>query len=164
VVFGFGLDGTDLMLRVAFPVLIINSLDWFAGDDAELITTYRTGHEWRIPVDAEADGETVTVKDPRTGRGTTAPVLDGRATFFGRHVGVYDVETGERTLAVAANLADPFESSIQAADKLVLAGKEIPEAPAFAVSLTRSIWVWIILGALVLSLVEWLTYNRRITV
>ena len=33
-----------------------------------------------------------------------------------------------------------------------------------AVSLTRSIWVWIILGALVLSLVEWLTYNRRITV
>jgi Ca-activated chloride channel homolog len=164
VVFGFGLDGTDLMLRVAFPVLIINSLDWFAGDDAELITTYRTGHEWRIPVDAETDGATVNVKDPKSGRVAAAPVLDGRATFYGRHVGVYDVETGDRTLAVAANLADPFESSIATADKLVLSGKEIADAPEFAVSMTRSIWVWILLGALALSLVEWLTYNRRITV
>src|SRR5262249_23035965 len=46
VVFGFGLDATDLMLRVAFPVLLVNALDWFAGDDAELITTYRTGRVW----------------------------------------------------------------------------------------------------------------------
>src|SRR5262249_4718508 len=38
VAYGFGLDHTDLTLRVAFPVLMVNSLDWFAGDDAELIT------------------------------------------------------------------------------------------------------------------------------
>src|SRR5690606_38259052 len=43
VAFGFSLGGTDLTLRVAFPLLLVNSLDWFAGDDADLITTYQTG-------------------------------------------------------------------------------------------------------------------------
>jgi hypothetical protein len=166
VAYAFGLDGTDLMLRVAFPVLIMNSLDWFAGDDAELITTYRTGRDWHVPVDADdtTDGHaTVQVKEPGK-KPVAAPVIDGRAEFYGRSVGVYQVTTQDATFSVAANLADPQESAIKPATELVLGGKKLAGVPEFKASVTRSIWVWLLLAALALSLVEWMTYNRRITV
>src|SRR5262249_39182198 len=101
VAFGFALDGTDLMLRVAFPVLLMNVLDWFAGDDAELLTTYKTGRVWPIPAGQET-GE-VTVDGPAGA--FRAPVQDGRARVFGAYAGVYKVERAEGGLGVAANLA-----------------------------------------------------------
>jgi hypothetical protein len=160
VAFGFALDGTDLMLRVAFPVLLVNTLDWFAGDDAELLTTYRTGRVWPIPAGAAA-GE-VTVTGP-TGS-FHAPVADGRARVYGAFAGVYTVERAEGGLGVAANLADALESDIKPEPKLVLGGKTLEAPPAFRASLSRSIWVYLVLGALLLSAVEWLTYHRRVTV
>lgn len=163
VAFGFGLDATDLVLRVAFPVLVMNTLDWFAGDDAELITTYRTGRLWHIPVDTTDETREVTVHDPKR-RVLAAPVTDGRATFYGRHVGVYGIDTGDGWLAIAANLADPLESKIAPAGDLVLGGRALGRPPTFAPSVSRSLWVWLVLFALGLSAIEWLTYNRRITV
>jgi hypothetical protein len=155
-VFGFGLDATDLMLRVAFPVLLVNALDWFAGDDAELITTYPTGRVWSIPVDTDA-GE-VTVTGPAGS--FKAPVSGGRARFYGQAVGLYHVGAS----AVAANLADAQESDIRPHPTLVLGGRTLAPPPTFTPSLPRAIWVYLVLGALLLSAVEWLTYNRRITV
>jgi hypothetical protein len=163
VAYAFGLDGTDLMLRVAFPVLIMNSLDWFAGDDAELITTYRTGRDWHVPVDSDDGHDTVQVREPGK-KPVTAPVIDGRAEFYGRSVGVYQVTTADASFAVAANLADPQESAIKPSPELILGGKKLAGAPEFKASVTRSIWVWLLMAALGLSLVEWMTYNRRITV
>jgi Ca-activated chloride channel homolog len=162
VAFGFGLDGTDLTLRVAFPVLVVNSLDWFAGDDAELITTYRTGHTWSVPVDAEEKLTEVAIKGPR-GR-LQAPVTGGRAKFYGQYVGIYHIDTGSEVLGVAANLADPFESNIKPEPSLTLGGKTLAGPPSFDISVSRQIWIWLVLAAVLLSLVEWLTYNRRITV
>ena len=83
---------------------------------------------------------------------------------FGRSVGVYQVSAGDHTFSVAANLADPEESAIKPSPELVLGGKKLAGAPEFKASVTRSIWVWLLLGALAISLVEWMTYNRRITV
>lgn len=167
IVYGFALDGSDLPLRVAFPVLIVNSLDWFAGDDAELITTYRTGHTWHIPIDFDANTRQVKVFDPSK-QESTAPVVDGRASFYGRHVGNYQVTAGEgedqNELYVAANLADPQESNISPEPFLVLGGKQLDAPPTFTPTVSRSVWIWLVLIALVLSSIEWLTYNRRITV
>jgi len=161
-VFGFGLDGTDLMLRVAFPVMLVNALDWFAGDDAELITTYRTGKLWSIPVDAEEKVREVTVRGP--GGEVKAPVQNGRARFYGQQVGLYTVAAPAGPLAVAANLADPTESDIAPVAALSLGGRTVEAPPSFAPSVSRSLWVYLVLGALLLSSVEWWTYNRRITV
>jgi hypothetical protein len=162
VAFGFGLDGTDLTMRVAFPVLIVNSLDWFAGDDAELITTYRTGHPWSIPVDAEEQIHEIAIRGPQGE--LKAPVQEGRARFFGGYAGVYYLDAPDGVLGVAANLADPFESNIEPQPKLALGGRELAPPPAFKASLSRSIWIYLVLAALLLTSVEWLTYNRRITV
>ncbi len=163
VVFGFGLDATDLTLRVAFPILLVNALDWFAGDDAELITTYRTGRVWSIPVDPDERLREVDVRGP--GGRQKAPVARGRARFYGAQAGIYQIDVpGGEPLALAANLADPVESRIAPRTELKLAGRIIPAPPSFTPSVSRSIWTYLVLGALLLSTVEWLTYNRRVTV
>ncbi len=162
VAFGFGLDATDLPLRVAFPVLLVNALDWFAGDDAELLTTYRTGRVWSIPVDPDEKLREIDVRGPN-GR-QKAPVLNGRARFYGQLAGVYTLSAPDGDLSVAANLADPIESNVTPSAKLTLGGKELVAPPAFTPSLSRSLWVYLVLAGLVLLGVEWATYNRRITV
>ena len=136
-------------------------MDWFAGDDAELITTYKTGKTWAVPLDAEGVHE-VDVAGPRGVE--KAPVKDGRARFYGRQVGIYEVRGAEQTLQLAANLADPHESAIRPEPTMVLGGRELAGPPSFTPSVSRSIWIWLALGALLLSATEWWTYHRRYTV
>src|SRR5262249_32701651 len=120
VVFGFGLDSTDLMLRVAFPVLLVNALDWFAGDDAALITTYTTGRVWSLPVEAEEKVREIDVRGPAGA--LKAPITNGRARVYGQAVGIYNLAGPTGPIGVAANLADPLESDIRPQATLVIGG------------------------------------------
>ena len=75
VAFGFSLTGTDLMMRVAFPLLFVNILDWFAGDDSDLITTYATGRRFRVPMDGTYGMSEISVRSPNS-RVTRAPLVE----------------------------------------------------------------------------------------
>lgn len=167
--FGWSLAGTDLTLRVAFPLLLVNTLDWFAGDDADLVTTYTTGQRFRIPLDGLVSHREVTVIDP-AGRKTQAPVREGAATFYGQRVGVHQIialdEAGEQmaTFELAANLGSTAESNIKPEPELTLGGKKLAAPATFAVSARRDLWIYLVIAALVLLMVEWVTYHRRITV
>lgn len=178
---GWSLAGTDLMLRVAFPLLLVNSLDWFAGDDADLVTTYPTGQRLRIPLDGLTGLREVTVVDP-TGKRGQAPVVDGAVTLVAHRVGVhqliaYPPSTGAptagapapetpplATLEVATNLASTTESQIEPAPDLALGGQTLAAPPAFAVSARRDLWLYVVLAVIALLALEWITYHRRITV
>jgi hypothetical protein len=164
VVVGFALAGTDLTLRVAFPLLLVNTLDWFAGSSTELITTYTTGQRQRVPLDGAPDVREATVTGPD---GTTrpAPVVDGVATFYADQVGFYALAApGVAGLELAANLSSPGESAIAPVTRLALGEKELAAPEAFAVTRTRTLWAYLVLAALLLLVVEWVTYHRRITV
>jgi hypothetical protein len=179
--FGFSLAGTDLSLRVGFPLLLVNSFDWFAGDDSDLVTTYTTGQRFRIPLDGIANVNEVTIIDP-AGKKSKAPVVEGQATFYGSHVGVHQIlafdpddpvppegtpDTREpiAALELAANLGSPTESAIAPRTKdLVLGGKTLAEPDAFAVSARRELWIYIVLFVLLLLGFEWVSYHRRWTV
>jgi hypothetical protein len=164
VVVGFALAGTDLTLRVAFPLLLINTLDWFAGSSTELITTYTTGQRQRVPLDGAPDVREATVTGP-DGATRPAPVVDGVATFYADQVGFYALAApGVAGLELAANLSSPAESAIAPVGKLALGGKELAAPEAFAVTRTRTLWAYLVLAALLLLVVEWVTYHRRITV
>jgi hypothetical protein len=43
-------------------------------------------------------------------------------------------------------------------------GKKLAEPATFAVSARRDLWVYLVIAALVLLMIEWVTYHRRITV
>lgn len=165
---GFSLGGTDLTLRVAFPLLLVNALDWFAGDDADLVTTYRTGRRFRVPLDGVYGVPEVEVALPDQRR-TRAPVTDGHASFYGHSIGVHRLTAradGQvvAEIELAANLANPAESQVAPRRALALGGKDIPAPEGFRVTVRRTLWLYLALAALALLVVEWITYHRRITV
>lgn len=168
VAFGFSLSSTDLTMRVAFPLLLVNALDWFAGDDADLITTYRTGHRFRVPLDGVFDVPEVEVELPNSRR-TRAPVTEGHASFYGHTIGIHRLTAREggqvvAQIELAANLANPGESQVAPERTLTLGGKTLAAPEGFRVTARRSLWLYLALAALGLLCIEWLTYHRRITV
>ena len=174
--FGFSLpsagrdSGTDLPMRVAFPMLLVNTLDWFAGDQTDLLTTYPTGKRVRVPLDGVIGATEAEVKEPDGVTITHTPIIDGLATFYGSRVGYYDVAAKGADghvvaqIELAANLASPEESDIAPSAQLTLGGKQLAAPEAFAITHSQKIWVYLILLAAGLILVEWITYHRRITV
>jgi hypothetical protein len=170
--FGFSLAGTDLTLRVAFPLMLVNALDWFAGDDADLVTTYVTGQRLRVPLDGVSGVTEATVVGP-DGAKTRAPVADGVATFYAASIGFHEIQVHDAadpggdpiaTRELAANLSSPEESDIAPAAKLLLGGKELSAPQAFEVTIQRRFWTFLLAIVLVLLVAEWITYHRRITV
>ncbi|HEX7841313.1 MAG TPA: VWA domain-containing protein, partial [Kofleriaceae bacterium] len=57
-------SATDLPMRVAFPMLLVNTLDWFAGDQTDLLTTYPTGTRERVPLDGVVGATEAEVRGP----------------------------------------------------------------------------------------------------
>jgi hypothetical protein len=175
VAFGFSLPSegrdaaTDLTMRVAFPMLLVNALDWFAGDQADLLTTYSTGRRERVPLDGAVGATQADVTGP-DGTSTKTPVIDGLATFYASHVGYYDIAAktpdGKQLaqITLAANLASPTESDIAPSATLTLAGKKLEAPEAFSITHSQKLWIYLVLLALALIVLEWVTYHRRITV
>ncbi len=173
--FGFSLpaadreSATDLPMRVAFPMLLVNTLDWFAGDQADLLTTYPTGRRERIPLDGVVGATEATVVGP-DGVEARTPIIDGLATFYGSRVGFYDVsakgEDGKEMahIKLAANLASVDESDIAPSTELTLGGKKLSAPEAFEITRSQKLWWYFVLIALALIVAEWITYHRRITV
>lgn len=165
---GFGLDGTDLMLRVAFPMMLVNTLEWFAGDDSDLITTYKSGHTIRVPMDGTFNATQAQVKSP-SGKKSMAPLVDGHATFYSSEIGIHEVlveEDGQVVahIDLAANLANPTESDIAPSDLLALGDKPLDAPEEFTITHRQAIWLYIMFFVLLLLVIEWITYQRRITV
>jgi Ca-activated chloride channel homolog len=175
VAFGFSLPSqgrdaaTDLPMRVAFPMLLVNTLDWFAGDQADLLTTYPTGQRERVPLDGVVGATEAEVTGP-DGSVTKTPVIDGLATFYGMHVGYYDLAVKDAAgkpiagITLAANLASATESDIAPSATLTLGGKKLEAPEAFSITHSQKLWIYLVLLALGLIVVEWVTYHRRITV
>ncbi len=173
--FGFSLpapgrdSATDLTMRVAFPMLLVNALDWFAGDQTDLLTTYPTGQRQRVPLDGVVGATEAEVRGP-DGTITHTPIIDGLATFYGTRVGYYDLAAkgpdGKviAQMELAANLASPGESDIAPSAQLKLGGRELAAPKPFPISNSQKLWTYLILFAAGLIMLEWITYHRRITV
>jgi hypothetical protein len=67
-------------------------------------------------------------------------------------------------MELAANLASPTESDIAPSTELNLGGKKLEAPQEFAISRTQKLWIYLVLLAMALIAVEWVTYHRRITV
>ncbi len=162
-------SATDLPMRVAFPMMLVNALDWFAGDQSDLLTTYATGKRERVPLDGVVGATEAEVKGP-DGSLTKVPVIDGFATFYASHVGYYDLSAKAQDghvmaqIELATNLASVTESDIAPSTSLALGGKKLGPPPTFAISHSKKWWTYILLAAAALILLEWITYHRRITV
>jgi hypothetical protein len=96
------------------------------------------------------------------------PVQAGRAVTFGDQAGFYKLTTGKGTERVvsefAANLSDLRESRILPEKSLKVGSKASTPPPPPSPAFRYEIWIWLLGGVLVVSLLEWVTYHRRVTV
>jgi hypothetical protein len=164
VALGFDVRQSDLPLRIAWPIFVLDCINWFTDEDAEYLSAYRTGEVWRIPVGSAAAKAVVKMPD-----GSKQPVAvhEGRAVFLGEHAGFYELtddDEGARPVAFAANLLDADESAITPQEGLIVDGKGAGELAGYHFGVRREIWMYLLLAAALLTALEWATYHRRVTV
>ncbi len=170
VALGFDLRESDLPLRIAWPLLLLNAINEFTEEDSTYLSSFRTGTVWRIP--ASSSSKTAWLKTP-AGHTVRVPVKDGRAVFLGQHAGFYTLMAADPAVAggqpseqsmFAANLIDPQESHIAPQAELTVGDKQAGALAGFVIGVRREIWVYLLLGVLVITVIEWFTYHRRMTV
>ncbi len=165
VALGFDPRNSDFVLRVAWPLFVLNTINDFVEEDTSYLSSYRTGDVWQVP--APSGARSALLKDP-AGDQRPVPVKQGRAIYLGDQAGFYQLtvpsESEKLTTMFAANLANPDESRIEPAKELRLAGKQAGALQGFVPGVRREIWVYLLLAVLIVSALEWLTYHRRITV
>jgi von Willebrand factor type A domain/Aerotolerance regulator N-terminal len=159
---GFDVRDSDLPLRIAWPLLLLNTINYFTGESGTYLSSFRTGDVWHVPV--RGDLKSVTV----VGAGETkesAPVHEGRAVIQGTKAGFYEIRAeGQETVYFASNLLDVEESSLQPQKDLSVDGKAAGMVSGFKVGVRRELWVYLLLAVVAVVVIEWLTYHRRVTV
>jgi Ca-activated chloride channel homolog len=165
VALGFDVRESDLPLRIAWPMLVLNAINDFVEEDTSYISSFRTGSVWQIPASSAAENARLELPD---GSQRTVPIKDGRAVFLGQHAGFYKLTTGdagaEETHMFAANLSDFEESSIAPRPTLEVDKRVAGQVSGFTVGVRREIWIYLLAAVLLITAVEWFTYHRRVTV
>lgn len=164
-VIAFDIRESDLPLRISWPLLLLNIINDFVEEDTSYISSFRTGDIWRIPVSADAaQGTLVTPDDTRV----MVPVVQGRAVYLGQTAGIYAMQgvgSGDATSETSfANLSDLDESRIKPEPQLIVQGTTASPPEGFKMGVRRELWIYLLLAAVVLTTLEWITYHRRITV
>ena len=152
---------SDLPLRIAFPLIIANTIQWFQGQSEIEEYHLQTGEILKKRIDAAPTVESVTIVVP-TGESWEIPVEKGELLFDETSmVGFYELKIGEGEEVWAVNLTDTAESQIHTAEgvadlleekEVVLGGSALLHYPP---------WIYLIFVAVLLSAIEWFLYQRR---
>jgi hypothetical protein len=158
----FDLRDSDLPLQITFPILMSALLDWFTPPSVisapEGLNVGDT-----LPIIVPPGAETVNVLYPD---GTTRPV-QGVAFTDTATPGLYTVTAlaGAETVSsgqFAVNVFDAGESRINPRDSIILGDTVVTTTVEEEIG-QREFWSWLALGALLVLLIEWIAYHRRMT-
>ncbi len=157
--FGWDFMNSDLPLRIGFPVLLRNALQWLAeGRGGVRRLQVRPGTVLRLSPPADARRATVTYPD---GSHRTVAVTEGAVTLADvDRVGEYSMAAGGREWRWVADLRDPAESNLRPADRLRLGDAKIAQASS-SPQTEQHLWPLLALVALCILLGEWHLYHRR---
>ncbi len=176
------LNASDLPLRIAFPVMMTNAINWFLRQDNELSPSLATGQAasvgWDI-ADGEKQSEAVLV-DTSGGRRFVTVAENQAAVGAIDRTGIMGLFAGSSLpksgspadtvllpqdliqtspppegKLIAVNLCDASESDLRLADLSPQSAGELPPAGV-------PIWFYLVLLAIGLVVGEWALFNRRI--
>lgn len=155
--------GTDWMARQSFPVFVLNVVDYFGGSRNALESGgLRPGRPVTLEVPA-AKG--LRVRTPADETFDLKREESGKATFTGTdELGIYDIQSGRETFQqFVVNLFDPAESNIRPeVNPVIKIGYvDVAGEPGWKAA-RREIWKGLLLLGLVVLLLEWYIYNRRV--
>jgi hypothetical protein len=163
----FDIHESDLPLQITWPILIANLLDWFSPRAA--ITApegLQIGASLPIRPPFEATSVRITLPDSTT---RDLPVDRSTLVFADTaQPGIYraDILANDTVLQsapFAVNLFAPVESHIAPRESITLSGAVITPTQREEVG-QQEFWPWAVLLALLVLLIEWYVYQRRIQV
>lgn len=162
LVLGFDPRDSDWVLRVAWPLFLLNTINAFVEEDTSYISSFQTGEVWHVP--APSDLATADLVLP-SGSRTRIPIKDGRAVYAGDVAGFYELRGRDNELlgGFAANFSNPRESRAGISPELDL-GKQPTSLEKFSAGGRKEIWVLLLIAVAALSALEWFSYHRRVTV
>lgn len=159
-VLAFDLRRSDLPLRVAFPVLLANLLDYLGAETRAggALGSVRPGQPVTLPLPPDVSAATVTKPD---GTAVRIEAGDGPVTFDDTaQLGIYTVEANGRPQRFAVNLFDANESAIAPKRTLPLQSVAQTEPGYEAPKSRQEWWRWAAWMTLVLLAGEWLYAHR----
>ena len=152
---------SDLPLRIAFPLIVANTIQWFQGKSEIEEYHLQTGEILKKRIDEAAAIKSVTIVGPG-GDSWEIPVEKDELLFDETAaVGFYELKIGEDEEVWAVNLTDAAESQIHAAQGLEDLLDEEEVVLGGAALLNYPPWIYLVLLAVLLSAVEWFLYQRR---
>ena len=164
--------GTNWLIRPSFPVFVLNLLEYLGGSRDVLETGgVRPGMpvSLDVPVGGQvgnlSHGETAVRISTPSGRVVEAAARSGRVTFDDTgELGVYEVQSGGKTVQrFTVNLFDPAESAIRPnpAPEIKIGDVKVTGETSWEPG-RREVWKYLVGAGLVVLLLEWYIYIRRI--
>jgi len=154
--FAFDVGQTDLPLRVAFPLLINNTLHWLSGGDELLNASIAAGETLNLQA-----GEKIW----NTPQQDISPVPENPSplvqhAFQPLRNGYYLEQTASALQWLAVNTFSDAESNLRAAKK---DESTAPVGNVAGVWWRWPLWIYLALAAFVLFTIEWWLYHQRTT-
>jgi hypothetical protein len=167
VVVGIDVIQSNWPMMVGFPIFMSNVLPWLAmGGQSEAGISYTPGQTVSVPVSGSMSR--VVYAGPTD---LAAAVENGRAILpLLTRVGLYvtpAAATGKPGVEqpwdrLGVNLLDPNESDLRVAQDLKIGSMKTAGQLGSSV-VKKEIWPWFVLAALVLLMLEWVVYTRRMS-
>lgn len=163
VALGFDPRKSDMVLRVAWPLFLLNCIQHLAQRDGSDYSSFATGEVWRLPV-PPGTGKTSVIGP--TGTRAVYPSRSGVLTYAGDMAGFYELqdENAVRLSRFAANLQAKGESDLAVEPQLSVGTLSSTAPEGLEPRTRRQWWVVLVVCALLTLIVEWFTYHRRVTV
>ena len=159
IAFGWDFLDSDLPLRVTFPVLLSNTIQWLAqSSGGAAAQRQRPGTVLRFPAPPGIQAAQLRLPD---GSARRLPAADGGFTIAGcTEVGAYSLRVGDRVWRWAMDVRSEAESNIAPASRVSLGRREV-KAGAGPPKVEQQLWPLLVAVALVVLLAEWHLYHRR---
>ena len=154
--------GTDWMIRTSFPTFMFNVVQYLGGGRAgQSEGSFRPGQQ--IFLESPVAGKPLVVKSP-SGKSTTLNESRlGRFPFSDTtELGMYTTSVDSRQTGMfAVNISQSAESDIPSREEVKIGRMPVP-GQATAEVARRELWKWIVAAGLVVLMLEWYIYVRRI--
>ncbi|NQT15526.1 MAG: hypothetical protein HQ582_22400, partial [Planctomycetes bacterium] len=158
------LYGTNWPIRASFPVFVLNLLHYLGrGQTALEGAAFQPGET--VNLESPAPGQTLDVRTPS---GRTIRLKEENPSKFSfsgtSRLGVYEVRSGGAAAQhFAVNLFDRLESDVLSSPTITIGRGTPVKAQATAWETTRrELWKWLLLLGLIVLMVEWYIYHRRV--
>ncbi len=155
--------GTDWPIRESFPVFVLNFIHYLGGRSGGNRASLRPGEQ--VALESPLPGQPLEVRTPSRKTIELKESRPGKFQFNDTSdLGVYEVRSrGNLLERFAVNLFNAMESDVPSKSEIQIGrGTPVEAQTAGAETSRRELWKWLLVAGVVVLLVEWYIYNRRV--